>query len=181
MAAARSILESLASGDEVFGTDAVTFDRDHIVYWSREGIEYLRMNFEAARRGVVIRRVFIVRQVDRERHADLLEQLCKLQESAGVTPLLATYEELPPTSRYEFALLGSGFVDEVIYDMMSNQIIDNYIHWSEHKRAAFRERANVISHYADAPTALSPAMASRFQGVVELARNFGREIKKNPL
>lgn len=178
MAAARCICESLTKDEQIFGTDAISFDRDHIIYWARDGLEYLRINYEAARRGVDITRVFVLSARERQSHSDLLTQLGAIQAAAGVTPQIAIYEELPPTCRYEFALFGAHLMDEVIYDIHGNMVIDNHIHWSQHKMAAFRERAHLIRNYIDPGWRFPQGEASSFEAVIALARKFGDNIKK---
>jgi len=178
MAAARLLHGNLKPGEDIIGTDAISFDRDHIVYWSREGLEYLRINHEAAMRGVEITRVFVVSKREREQHAEVLDKLGALQARAGVTPRLAIYEDLPLSCRYEFALFGDHFVDEVVYDMTGNMIIDNQIHWSEHKIATFRERANFIRTYLDLDWVFPPSVDESFDEVVALAGEFSKYIRR---
>lgn len=178
MGAARLIFDSLGSDDRVFGTDAISFDREHIVYWSSDGVAYLRINYEAALRGVRIERVFVVSRRDLGSYGDILAELCALQAASGVNPKVVCLEELPSSCRYEFALFGASLVDEVVYDMSGHTIVDNFIHWSDHKLGIFRERANLIENYVDHDWAFPSVAADSFDDVVALARNFGKNVRK---
>jgi hypothetical protein len=149
MSAARCIARSLKPGDRIIGTDNLNFDRTYITYWVTEGLEYLRTNYEAAQRGVDITRIFVVTKNEREQHEGVLYKLGRLQRLAGVTPKLVIYETLPPNCLYEFAIFGDMYVDEVVYDIRSNVVVDNYIHWSSHKLATFQERERLTTSYVD--------------------------------
>ena len=174
MAVARMVYQSLRRGEEVFGTDCLSFDRDIIRYWVTEGLEYLKINHEASLRGIQITRVFVVGKQDFLNHQPMLTELGRLQALAGVRPRVALYDELPRDCRYEFVLLGDHFVDEVVYDMRSNDIINNYIHWSNNQMAAFRARARIIEAYVDHDWVPSGRPQARFDDII----NFAQKIKK---
>ena len=62
--------------------------------------------------------------------------------------MVVDVSKLPPDYRREFILFEGKFIDEVIYDFQSIQVIDNYIHWSSHKLALFKSRADFIRNFA---------------------------------
>jgi len=170
MAAVRCLHRSLQPGERVISTDSLRFHRDAIFYWVRDGIAYLRINHEAVVRDVSITRIFVVARSDLDRYRETVRALCRLHALAGVTAQVATYESLPSNCRYEFAMFGGRFVDEVVFDMSSRSVIDNSVHWSTHKLAAFQERAGLIANYTDGNWTQLGRPVGDFSSVCDFAR-----------
>ena len=170
-AALRHVMASLGRGDNVFATDSLNIEKSFILYWVTEGLEYLKINHATALRGVKITRAFIINRADKIHHSEFLEKLLLLQCRSGILPIVVDVESLPPDYLREFIYIEDKFVDEVIYDFRSIEVIDNYIHWSLHKLALFKERSNFIKGFADPAWHNDLPMFETFEQVAELANN----------
>lgn len=175
LSAVECILNCLSEDDSMFTTDSLVFDRAGINYWPTAGMRYLELNYEATMRGVLITRVFIVAQGDRQKYSELIYQIGRLHKRAGVTPLLADYKTLPASCHYEFALFGDRFVDETVYDFRSS-IVENFIHWSGHKLASFKEKEHLIRSFTDSQWSVRGRMAGSFDEVKRVAQKIRREL-----
>lgn len=174
--ALRHIMQDLALGDYVFTTDNLNVEKSFVMYWVTEGLEYLRINHEAAMRGVKINRAFIINSADKSAHRDFLKNLILLHYRAGALPLVVDVEQLPADYLREFIYVKDKFVDEVIYDFRSIEVIDNYIHWSPHKLALFKERANFVRGFADPIWQFDTPPFESFEQVEDFANKLRSEF-----
>lgn len=169
--AARLIYESLSSNDEVWSTDNLSLFPNFARYWIEDGLEYLRINHEATARGIDINRIFIVTTGEYKSFRTELDQLGTLHAKAGVTPYLALYEKLPPACRYDFIIWNAMFVDEVVYDLRSTGIVDNYIHWSRSKVDQFGQKMGIIRNLVEADWTLHVERENQFGDILKYAGN----------
>jgi len=178
---AKNILAIVPAGGEVFSTDNLNVGRAYTTYWFGEGLHYLDLNFEAARRGVKVSRVFIVTKADFERHTNLLRELVSLQTLAGIRPYIAYYEELPDQCKREFVLFADKFVDEVHYDFRSEMVIDNYISWAPEKLEQFRVKMELIKSFIHSPPwEVTSVMATDFNVVKRYAQRVLQQQSETP-
>jgi len=170
--AARLIYQSLTIGQIVWATDNLNFSHSFAYnYWIEEGLEHLRINHEATSRGVGINRIFIVTKDEYINYRTALDEIGRLHVMAGTVPYVALYERLPPHCRYDFAIWGDMYVDEVIYDLRSNGIIDNYVHWSSNKMKQFRQKIDLIRNFVEPDWNITGRRENDFQLILEYAAN----------
>ncbi|MBI5804581.1 hypothetical protein HZA73_00895 [candidate division TA06 bacterium] len=177
MAASEAIFSSLKKGDEVITTDAVNLSQFPL-YWAIEGLEYLRINHEATKRGVKIKRIFVAQEHDLKDHKEIIQELCRLQYLSGVTPIVVKYEDLDKDLRREFAVFGHSFVDEVIYDYFSQEVVDNYIWWTPQVIENFKRKANLIESKNRLDYKINVRKAINFKKVREYAEGLRMKFEK---
>lgn len=167
LTALQLILSSLDPGTQVVSSDSLSREGENgMIYWVTEGLQFLGLTHAAALRGVEFERVFIVRQRDIDNDSERLGSLCRLHNLAGVKTYIAPYESLPPECLYEYVIFGDRYVDEVVYDVEGERIIENWIHWSDQKVASSRDRSRLLMGFAEKfPRRWRPA-ASDFGKVV---------------
>lgn len=146
--ALQCVLSSLNAGEKAISTDSINLSKSsqYLQYWAKEGLPYLRLNFEAFQRGVEFIRIFIVDKEEMEQNGDYFKTIAKLHQAAGVQTRYVIYQELLTNPSYlrEFAVFSDKFVDETIFDVRSNQVIENFIHWTRDVVSIFAERANMM-------------------------------------
>jgi hypothetical protein len=173
--ALQCVLSALEPGTEVVSSDSISFARaSGISYWVTEGLQFLGFTHEAATRGVRFTRVFVVRSQEIEKYGAVLIQLCKLHNLAGITTMVAPSEALPPECLYEYVVFGDALVDEAIYDLHGEQIVDNYIYWARDKVAACRERSGLLRSYASKYPESQRRRATTFDRVSKAAEALRR-------
>ncbi|OHC63253.1 MAG: hypothetical protein A2040_07585 [Rhodocyclales bacterium GWA2_65_19] len=178
-AAVRKILSSLGAGAEVISTDNLSLERNYVKYWFSEGLGYLELNYQAAKRGVRISRILIVTKAEFEKHKGVLDAVGSLQAMSGVTPYVVFYEDLPDICKREFVVFDNRFVDEAIYDMRSEMVIDNYISWSPEKLNQFREKIELIRSHIDYSWKVDAAMSGEFTDVRQFANKALQQVLGN--
>ena len=178
--ATRLIYESLAPSQIVWTTDNLSFAPNFAKYWVGEGLEHLRINYETACRGVEINRIFILPMNQYMNFGSQLDQLGMLHAKSGVIPHLAVYEKLPLHCRYDFAVWGDTYVDEVVYDLRSNCIVDNYIHWSSQKVKQFSQKLALVRNLIEPDWTVSAGRANSFDEVLEWSARIRQQIELPP-
>src|SRR6266540_463523 len=68
---------------------------------------------------------------------DIIDRIGVLHAKAGVTPSIVLEDRLPLDCRFDFAILGGEYVDEVVYGIKGSTIVDNRIYWSKSKIEEF--------------------------------------------
>lgn len=176
--AITKILENLEPHAVVWSTDNLNLSSSNFFsnYWFEDGLEYLKINFEQANRGIQINRIFIVKNDEYKTHRIDLDLIAALHAKAGVHTYLAIYENLPPESRYDFAIFGDRFIDEVIFDTGGN-IVDNFIHWSPFKLKQFNQRMERVRNHIKMRLALSVQQEAEFNSVLNYAWHVKQQLK----
>lgn len=147
--ALQMLIGSLEAGTSVVSSDSISSEGENgMMYWVTEGLQFLGLTHTAALRGIEFERVFIVRQQDIDAHPDHLRALCQIHNLAGVKTYIASYEALPPECLYEYVVLGDQYVDEAVYDIAGERIIENWIHWSDQKIVACRDRSTLLKGFS---------------------------------
>jgi hypothetical protein len=152
--ALQFLMGGLDTDARVISSDSLSSKGENgMIYWVTEGLQFLGLTHAAAQRGVHFERVFIVRERDMNSYSQQLIDLCHLHNLAGVKTYLAPYERLPVECLYEYVIFGGQYVDEVVYDIEGERIIENWIYWSEQKIAACADRSKLLMAFAaKAPT-----------------------------
>jgi hypothetical protein len=176
--ALQCVLATMDEGDEVVSSDSISFSRaSGISYWLTEGLQFLGFSHEAASRGVRFTRVFVVRRHEIEEHHAVLARLCEMHNLAGVTTMVAPAEALPAECLYEYVVFGSRIIDEAVYDLHGEQILDNFLYWGAEKVAACRERSKLVRSYAEKyPRQRQRRRAGEYGKVLEAAEALRREV-----
>lgn len=162
------IYESLLPGQVIWSTDNLTLSPNFAKYWVEEGLQYLRINHEATGRGIHIHRIFIVSRDEYMKFGAELRQLGLLHSMTGVQTYVALYDRLPQQCRYDFAMWGDIYVDEVIYDY-KQIIVDNYIRWSSHARNQFSQKLALIRSLIETSWNAPLARKDDFANVLQYA------------
>lgn len=178
--AVKLIYESLNHHEVIWTTDNISLSPNFAKYWVEEGLSYLQIIHEATTKGIKVNRVFIVSDFEFTNFKSELEQLGNLHAKAGVNPLIAIYERLPLQCRYDFAILGNTFVDEVVYDIKSNNVIDNYIHWSPMKIRHFNQKMDIIRNFVEPNWRFNTSRENFFDDVLKYAKEIRRQIEILP-
>lgn len=164
--ALQTIIGSLEPGTLVVAADSISSNRESgLLYWVTEGLQFLGLTHTAARHGIKFERIFIARQQMISDSADDLRALCHIHNLAGVKTYVAAYEQLPPECLFETVTFGDQFVDEVVYDIGGERIIENWIHWSDQKIAGSQERNTLLRGFSRKFPSRWKTMAADFESV----------------
>lgn len=175
------IYSSLTEGQSVWATDNVSFSQNLAKYWVEEGgLRHLRMNYKIVGRGIRVNRIFIVSQREYSEYKRDLMRVRILHAKAGVRTFFAIIEKLPSQCRYDFAIWGDKFVDEVVYAMLSNGIVDNRIHWSAAKVLEFKHKLELIQDLVESESGPLVRRERDFKGVLAYAESIRRDIWELP-
>lgn len=168
--ALQMLLGSLEAGARVVSSDSISSEGENgMMYWVTEGLQFLGLTHTAASRGIEFERVFIVRQRDIEANGDHLRSLCHIHNLAGVKTYIASYERLPPECLYEYVVFDTRYVDEAVYDIAGERIIENWIHWSGQKVVACRDRSTLLKGFSQKYPSRWKSVADDFGKVLTAA------------
>lgn len=178
--AVKFIYQDLTIGQTVWTTDNISLEPDFAKYWVSDGLEYLRINHDASLRGIGVYRIFIVTEAEYKKYRSILDQIGILHAMSGTIPSLAIYERLPVHSRYDFAIWGDLFVDEVVYDFKSNAIVDNYIHWSNSKFKQFKQKMAIVRNLLEPDWLIDAKVEKDFSIILQFAAQIRKAIENLP-
>jgi hypothetical protein len=168
--ALQFLMGGLEAGSRVISSDSLSSKGENgMIYWVTEGLQFLGLTHAAAQRGIQFERVFIVTERDMSSHSKQLVALCHMHNLAGVRTYLAPYEGLPVECLYEYVIFGDQYVDEAVYDIEGERIIENWIYWSEQKMAACADRSKLLMGFSKKAPTRWKAMADDFGKVTAAA------------
>jgi hypothetical protein len=137
----------------------------------------LRINHEAAGRGIKVNRFFLVTAAEYNYFRSIIDEIGILHAKAGVTPYVVVYERVPLHCRYGLAIWGDTYVDEVVYDIRSNSVIDNYIHWSPYKVKLFMQKIAIIRNLVEPDWSVRAQREKSFQAVLHFATTIRKQLE----
>lgn len=172
---AREIFKGLKSGSEINATDRLLLSRVNEEYWHSSGLAYLETNYNAAKRGIVINRCFIVSGAEIADHKEMLHRIIDLNVLCGIHVSVVLYESLSPNSRREFATFGDHYCDDVTYDIFGRTILENKVYFSKAKHAELSELVRGVSLLAT-PYPQKVEIAKSFEEVKEYARSVRQQL-----
>lgn len=170
----KNVMAGLNAGDHVTSTDNVSTFPDHVSYWSSEGLQHLRINFDASGRDIVHRRFFLLSRNEFEKNRKLYDHLFKLHSLAGVNSQVAFREDLPPECVQDFAIWGPVFSDQVLYNLDGSRIIGNQVFWDGRRRAPILSRLERVENHTMDDLAVPASRAHSF----EVVKSYSQRLAK---